>query len=131
MNPTYERLVMNSKSTEAGPSPRIVLKIKGLGPCPSFKNRKRICGKRLVTRRDVKQWMNAVILSLRSELRFLSQTTAKETRTECCPRCLTALLEHSKKFDDSWQWLPALSVDVIRCDTGKEGAKIEIELIPK
>lgn len=116
---------MNSSDTfPALPRPRSVLTLTVKGPVPSFKNAKRICGKRLVTRKDVKQWMKNTILDLSSQLESAIRTKDGGISMEPLARSLIAW---SKQFDDSRQWIPRISLRDL--DIGINIAVIELELL--
>ena len=113
----------------------IRLVVKGIGNCPSFKNRKRAIldsntGKmRTLTEPKAKQWMEKCIQSLSSQLLAYSQTTEGGTLTDAQRQCLTALLRQSDQFDDSWQWIPEIDIRSRLVEQGQEGAEVEIEYL--
>lgn len=103
-------------------SQSITLSVKGLSHVPSFKNKKRIFGKRLVTKPEVKQWMDRCIRDLSFQLHSICQTTEGGTSMEQLRRFLTA----SCPADDCWQVIPELHISVGKVKRGEEGAVIEI-----
>lgn len=108
----------------------VTLEIRGLGHVPSFKNKKRICGRNLITRPDVKKWMESAIQSLRSQLRSAFQTTGGVISMAHSQPCLTVLCLHSKEFDDCRQWIADERVYASECDAGQEGCTITIRILP-
>lgn len=120
---------MNSASTEkAGDcsttgAGHVRLELR-LGPVPSFKNRKRIAGKRLVTDRRVKRWMQAAISSLESQLLCAFRTSALTTPT-VAP--LPFWIASSLPKDDCWRYVRELTVKTDLCEPGQEGVTITIE----
>lgn len=105
------------------------LQLEGMGHVPSFKNKKRVAGKRVFTEKETRLWMEEAILSLQSQLRSAFPTSGSATSTEDCQPCLTALSEHSTDFDDSRQWIPELHVTCAEVPAGEEGAIIELRII--
>lgn len=97
------------------------------GPIPSFKNRKRIRGKRLVLDRDVAKRKASLTRAFESALRFWSQTAASATATGCSPPSLIAL---SMPFDDSLNWIPEASFNLQMVPKGREGVTLVIEKLP-
>lgn len=112
--------------TEHGPSQCVRLSIRLMGNPKSFKNAKRICGKQLITRPDVKQWMKRVTQSFVSQLTSLCRIRESGTTTECLARFLTASLP----LDDCWTEVEIGSVKTSLCKPGEEGAEITIEITP-
>lgn len=108
------------------PTSPVVLEVKGLHHVPSFKNKKRICGQRLITNPAVQRWMEACIRSFVLQLRSVAQTAGDATSTGWQRRYLTASL---LPYDDSHQWIPKLVVTVEQVDRGNEGATLTISRI--
>lgn len=104
------------------------LQLEGMGHVPSFKNKKRVAGKRVFTEKETRLWMEEAILSLQSQLRSAIRTNEPGTPTVHCPPCLTALSGHSTDFDDSHQWIPEIHVLCREVPAGEEGAAIEIRI---
>src|SRR3990167_9633469 len=111
----------------------ILISLQGHGPPVSFKNSKAIfrnCknGKPFIaTKPEYKTWMERVTRDLQSQLNFLFQTIEGATSTAVHQPCLTALLQHCTKFDDSRQWIPSLTVRARSAETDE--IRITIELI--
>lgn len=103
---------------------KIVLNVKGSGHVPSFKNKKRIVGKNLITRPDVKKWMDQVIQDFESQLLSATQTNVAGTSTEGHP---LSLIVSSLPLDDSRQWISQLIIVDADVAPGEEGAQIIIE----
>lgn len=91
---------------------------------PSFKNRKRICGRRLVTDRKVKQQMETIIEDFVSLLQSNSRTSGGETWMESHPQSWIALCVPA---DDCWTQIPELHVSARLVPKGQEGVTITIE----
>lgn len=110
------------------------LKLRILGVPPAFKNSKAIFRKKdgtpfIATNPKYKKWMENTIVTLRSQLRFLSQATTEGMRMESCPHALIALLQQSKDFDDSIQWMPKMEIEVhFLHQSMKENERTEIEI---
>ena len=104
------------------------LVVKGFA-IPSFKNSKMLTQGRIITKPEYQEIMERITQSFVSQLRSYSATIGDATAMDASQLCLTALLEHSKEFDDSRQWLPEENVKAIVCDKGNEGAIIEITVI--
>lgn len=118
--------------------PSVMVRLRGLGHVPSFKNSKMIVpvwriGKNgrkyrcptLIAKPERQKWMQAAIQLMTLQLQSASQTTAEGTSTAICLQSLTAW---SKQFDDSRQWLPRILLQVEVVDKSQEGADIEITL---
>lgn len=105
-------------------STKIILELRGLGHVPSFKNKKRICGKRLVTEQKTAQWMEQAAEIIASQLHSLSLTSETGTAMECS---LRSWILTSLPLDDSLAWIGTLSVNWQRTHKGNEGANITIE----
>jgi hypothetical protein len=112
-----------SQMASHGPSQIVTLEIMNLGPVASFKNAKRICGNRLITRPDVKSWMTKATQSFVSQLVSLCRTKEGGTTTECCQRFLTVSLP----LDDCWTEVEIGTVKTFLCLPGQEGAIITIQ----
>jgi len=103
---------------------KIVLAVKNQGHVPSFKNCKRVVRNRLITRPDVKKWMERCIQSFESQLFCESQTTELVTLTgPQAPYSIASCIP----LDDSRQWIPELHVLCQEVNKGEEGATIIIE----
>lgn len=117
------------------PSRGIALKIRGLGPIPSFKNRKRIGGLTrwpdgswsgspiLVTRPDIKARKEEITSAIASQLRSMCPTGAGGTIQECWRRFAIASLPR----DDCWQDMEIGAVTTELVPAGEEGCTITIE----
>ena len=107
-----------------------MLRIRGVGHIPSFKNRKRAIldsntGKmRTLTEPDIKKRMDRLENAIFCELYSSSQITEGETRQECLKRLRIAL---SGLFDDSILQIPQGSWETQRVPKGEEGAIITLE----
>lgn len=108
----------------------VLLHIRKHGHIPSFKNNKMLTRGKLITNPKRQKQMDAITQDLRFTLISLFRTTGGATQTEHSARCLTALCEHSTKFDDSHQWLPRISIQTKVVEKGFEGADITITLLP-
>lgn len=111
-------------TTKSATQNSIVLTI--YGKIPAFKNKKRSIldrntGKqRTLTDPKTKQWMEACIQDLASQLLSMSPTTAGGTLTGCLQQFLIA----SVPQDDSWHFIPEIH---IRAESGGvPGAEITI-----
>lgn len=96
--------------------------VQGLGHVPSFKNRKRIYRKKLVTARKEQEWMEKCIRSLKSQLSSIFQTADSEMSPECLRQSAIASLP----LDDNWQELGIGKVSCKLVKSGEEGAVITI-----
>lgn len=106
------------------PFKRIAIHIRGLGHVPSHKNRKMICRKRLITAPKYKARMDAIILSIESQLLGLYRTRGEEITTECSlPHWIVSYLP----LDDSLDWMPHQAQSVEYVSKGQEGCNILIE----
>lgn len=112
---------MNSTPTNDS----LVLVIQNLGHAPAFKNKKIICGKRLITAPKARQWMEQATKDLYSQLKSLYQTKGGATSTE--PWQLSAM--SSWPLDDNWKVIPHITVKVKMVEKGEEGAIITIDKI--
>lgn len=94
---------------------------------PSFKNCKRIYGKRLVTEKKVKERFNRIIRVIEYHLSSLFLTGGDVTRTG---ESLPSWIASSMPLDDSLDWIPESNGwKVRRVPKGEEGAIITIERI--
>ena len=112
---------MNSTPTNGS----LVLVIRNLGHAPAFKNKKIICGKRLITAPKARLWMERATQDLYSQLKSLFQTKDDATSTE--PWQLSAM--SSWPLDDNWKVIPHITVKVRVVEKGEEGAIVTIEKI--
>jgi hypothetical protein len=100
----------------------IRIEIKNLGPIPSFKNRKRVAGKRIVTDPEVQHWMElctqSIMLQLNSE--YLRQVKGKMRITKPLP----VWIAENMPLDDSISWIPNLTITTTVVPEGQEGATI-------
>lgn len=107
---------------------KIVLSVKGR--IPSFKNCKRAIldrqsGKmRTMTDKKTQQRMEEIILVFVSQLTSVIRTTYGGTLTA---GQLRSWIVSSLPQDDSWQWVPELTIRARAVDKGAEGATITIE----
>ena len=101
----------------------LTLVIKGMA-IPAFKNRKVVCGKRLVTHPKQKRMMLQIEESFACQLLSASQTAAAATSTGRSP--LSWILS-SVPADDCWTQVPEISVRAELCAPGDEGATVLIE----
>lgn len=112
---------MSSTST----NDKLVLRIRGLGHVPAFKNKKIIAGKRLITAPKARQWMESATKDLFSQLKSMYQTTDDATSTVPWPQSAMS----SWPSDDNWKQLPKICVRVVKVPKGEEGAVITLEKI--
>jgi Fe-S-cluster formation regulator IscX/YfhJ len=82
----------------------VVIRIEGIGPVPSFKNRKRISGDRLVTAKRVKEWMQNAERIIALQLLSAFPTTDPATVTAAS---LRSWIVSSTPEDDSRAFLTA------------------------
>lgn len=101
----------------------IQLVIKGLH-VPSFKNRKMIARRRLITAPREQRLMEVIVENLRSQLLSLLATNETEMQTGCIPLSRIAC---SVPCDDCLEWIPEHCVRLRRVSKGSEGAEIVIE----
>lgn len=115
-------------------SPPIVLELRGLGPIPSFKNRKLIRAwidkttrkirSLLYLEPELQQWMTQATSLLESQLSSALQTSGVETRTGAlAPSQIATLLP----LDDCWTSFRRVVIESELCEPGQEGATIIIE----
>lgn len=114
----------------------LTLVIQGLGHVPSFKNTKMICGLKrikpklwtgtpfLITQPKKKEWMEAAINQLVSQLRGMYPTAEGAMLGEC-PKPLPIAL--SRLLDDSLGYMIPGAQSVKRVSKGNEGATITIQ----
>lgn len=128
----------------------ITLELSGLGPIPSFKNRKQmrtwvdkamkrrewkggewwIAEKSLKIRsmlfleHDLQVWMDRATLLLESQLRSALATSVAEIQTGALARSRIATL---LPLDDCWTSFAELNIRSELCEKGQEGASIRIE----
>ena len=105
--------------------PPLVLELNGF-PVPSFKNRKIIAGKRLITNPKQKKLMQRMEEHFVLQLLSAFRTDAAATSTG---RSRAAWIRSSTPADDCWTQIPQISVSGELCSKGKEGATITIERI--
>ena len=104
---------------------KLVITIRGIGHVPAFKNKKIICGKRLVTAPKARQWMELATKDMLSQLKSLFQTEGGVTSTELWQQSAIA----SWPQDDNWQQIPLIQVRVRTVNKGDEGAIITLTKI--
>lgn len=97
------------------------LLVTGIGPVPSFKNKKMLAHGRLITDPKRQKWMDRCIQSFESQLRSAIQTSAGGT---LMGRSLRSLIAWSRQFDDSRQWIPKQSAEA---EDGPDSACLTIE----
>lgn len=100
----------------------IKVEFKG-GHIPSFKNAKRVVGKKLITDRDIKARKVAIEESFLWQLHSAIQTYEQEMRTGLSRRALIALLLPA---DDCWTCIPATQTNCEFVAPGEEGVEISI-----
>ena len=103
----------------------LVIEIKGIGHVPAFKNKKIICGKRLITAPKARKWMEEAQALMYSQLCSKFQTT--EGETQMGPWQLSAI--QSWPLDDNFKIIPEMHIVTERVPKGEEGATIYIEKI--
>lgn len=110
---------------------KIELAVKNHGHVPSFKNKKRIARIKnkpaLITRPDIRKWMDDVIHDFVSQLFCASQIGGGETSTVALP---PSLIVSSLPLDDSREWISELLITDADVNPGEEGAHIIITEIP-
>ena len=107
------------------PNDSLVLVNQNLGHAQALKNKKIICGKRLIPAPKARQWMEQATKDLYSQLKSLYQTKDGATSTE--PWQLSAM--SSWPLDDNWKVIPHITVKVRVVPKGEEGAIITIDKI--
>jgi len=101
------------------------IEIKNLGPVPSFKNRKRIAGKRVVADPEVQHWMNQARESIALQLHSIWKTSGGGTSMECLQQFLTACVPH----DDCWTIIPEIVLRGEKVKLGGAGCSIKIDIL--
>lgn len=110
----------------------LLLSIRGIGVPPNFKNSKMVItnpkanGFHLITAPKHQKWMKKAIQSFASQLRSSLATGGGATSTDVRLASLIALCP----LDDSWQWVPEITVKAEFVTPGNEGADILIERLP-
>lgn len=119
----------NSENFKGGLKPiaSVRLEIKGYH-IPAFKNSKLLLKKKglLITNPRYQSIMKQIMRDIESQLSLESRTTAEGILTECSAHCWTALLK-SLPQDDSWQWMPEITMKAVKVNKGDEGATLVIE----
>ena len=90
---------------------------------PCFKNRKLICGNRLITDPKIKARKERIEQAIYYQLLSMCQTGGSGTTLECSKQSVIASLPQ----DDDWRDIEIGSVKTIKVDKGQEGFEIEIE----
>lgn len=108
------------------PPSKLTLEIKGLGHVPSFKNRKRICGKRLVVQKDIGERMDRMVRALEFALLSSFRTTVEGTWTA---QQLRSWMRSFVPEDDCWKFVAEVHLTSAKCMKGQEGCVITIERI--
>lgn len=102
---------------------RVCLEVKGVPP--SFKNRKRIYGRRLVTDPKVAKRMRQIEDSFVSQL--LSASQRPDDKTWTASQAASWIAWYVPE-DDAWQFLPHLSITGSKCkEPSLAGASVTIE----
>ena len=102
-----------------------VIVIRGIGHVPAFKNKKIICGKRLITAPKARQWMDLATKDMFSQLKSLYQTDTGATSTGPWQRSAMS----SWPSDDNWKQMPMITVKVRVVEKGEEGAIVTLTKI--
>ena len=105
--------------------PPVKLEIKGM-IIPSFKNRKIICGNRLITNPKQKKLMQQIIQSFALQLCSAFPTTLGATRMDASRRFS---IVSSMPADDCWTRIPDTVIHCEKCEPGQEGCTVVIERI--
>lgn len=126
MPPTSPESSANQDTGSPAKAAPLVLRIRGVGEIPGFKNRKRIAGQHLITDPKVKQRMQALQRAIECELRSAFQAAGAGTSMVARRRLLTLLLPQ----DDCWTCIPELILTGELVEPGQEGADITIERLP-
>lgn len=103
----------------------VELAVRGMGPCPAFKNSKLLCRGRLITKPEYKKWMEACVQSFVSQCISGTATSGGGILMGLSQPFSIALLPQ----DDNWQEIPELAVWARLVPKGLEGATITIERI--
>ena len=98
------------------------LEIRGLGHVPAFKNKKIICGKRLITAPKARKFMENAAQLIISQLQSRYQTTEGETSTGRWQQSAIS----SWPLDDNCKVITKILVKVKKVPKGEEGATIYI-----
>lgn len=96
------------------------------GHIPSFKNAKRVVGKRLLTSTEIAARKQAIEDSFASQLLCIIATRRGETPTGHSPRSLIARL---LPLDDCWTAIPEIEVKCELVAKGSEGCIVIIQKI--
>ena len=104
-----------------------ILKIRGFH-IPSKKNRHKAWGGRLINDPEVQKVIEEITQSFVSQLSSVTQIIESGTIPTELAQSWTALLRHSKDFDDNWQWIQEC-FDGVLVPKGEEGCDIYIEVI--
>ena len=111
----------NSTPSSKSPDTSLLIKVRGCGNLVSFKNTKMIARGRLITDPKKQAKMEQYIHAIISNLLSMYPTIAQETATGCLQQFVIA---SSMPADDSWQWIPEISVRVVKVAPGEEGCDI-------
>lgn len=103
----------------------LVIDIKGVGHVPAFKNKKIICGKRLITAPKARKWMELAQKLMYSQLKSKFQTI--EGATSTVPWQQYAM--SSWPPDDNCKVISEIHVTVKKVPKGDEGATIYLQKI--
>ena len=104
---------------------KLVMRIRGLGNVPAFKNKKIIAGKRLITAPKARRWMEQATQAMYSKLSSYFQTTEDETSTVRWQQSAMSWLPS----DDNWKEIPMIKAKVRRVKKGEEGCIITLTKI--
>ena len=123
------------KSSPDSPEPakslsgRISVKIRGLGPCPAFKNSKQLFVRDgtpgMASKKGFKAWMARAARAIAYQLLSACQTGGGGITPACSKQSAMSLLPP----DDCWEDLEIGSVRTILVPPGEEGADLTIERI--
>lgn len=102
------------------------LEVRERGEIPTFKNRKRIFGRRLVTDPKNAARMETIIHAIELELYCAWQISATGMATGCS---LASWIASNVPLDDSRFWIQGASFEFVEVDQGQEGADIFIDKI--
>ena len=111
----------NFTPSSKDPDTSLLIKVRGCGNLVSFKNTKMIARGRLITDPKKQAKMEQYIHAIISNLLSMYPTIAQETATGCLQQFVIA---SSMPADDSWQWIPEISVRVVKVAPGEEGCDI-------